>query len=77
MWSKFDNANPATHMFCREYCEIFKNIYFEEHVRTAASEKIKSQQIKACVPKNRQKYNRQKNNCTNVLNVTYLKCCND
>ena len=51
MWSKFDNANPATHMFCREYCEIFKNIYFEEHVRTAASEKIKSQQIKACVSK--------------------------
>ena len=25
-------------MFSREYCEISKNIYFEEHLRTAASE---------------------------------------
>ena len=24
-------------MFSREYCEIFKNTYFEEHLRTAAS----------------------------------------
>ena len=25
-------------MFSCEYCEIFKNTYFEEHLRTAASE---------------------------------------
>ena len=25
-------------MFSCEYCEISKNIYFEEHLRTAASE---------------------------------------
>ena len=24
-------------MFSCEYCEIFKNTYFEEHLRTAAS----------------------------------------
>ena len=24
------------HMFSREYCEIFKNTYFEKHLRTAA-----------------------------------------
>ena len=24
-------------MFSSEYCEIFKNTYFEEHLRTAAS----------------------------------------
>ena len=23
-------------MFSREYCEIFKNTYFEKHLRTAA-----------------------------------------
>ena len=38
-------------MFSSEYCEIFKNIYFEEHLQTTASEKTKSQQIKACVCK--------------------------
>ena len=38
-------------MFSSEYCEIFKNIYFEEHLRTVASEKTKSQQTKACVCK--------------------------
>ena len=26
-----------TQMFSDEYCEIFKNTYFEEHLRTAAS----------------------------------------
>ena len=51
MWSKFDNVNPATQMFSREYCEFFKNIYFQEHLRTAASEKTQSQQTKACVSK--------------------------
>ena len=25
-----------TQVFSREYCEIFKNTYFEEHLRTAA-----------------------------------------
>ena len=25
-------------MFSSDYCKIFKNIYFEEHLRTAASE---------------------------------------
>ena len=25
-------------MFSSEYCEIFKNTYFEEHLRPAASE---------------------------------------
>ena len=32
-------VNIATFlMFSCEYCEIFKNTYFEEHLRTAASE---------------------------------------
>ena len=26
-----------TQVFFREYCQIFKNTYFEKHVRTAAS----------------------------------------
>ena len=38
-------------MFSGEYCEIFKNIYFAEHLQTTASEKTKSQQIKACLQK--------------------------
>ena len=38
-------------MLSGEYCEIFKNIYFAEHLQTTASEKTKSQQIKACVCK--------------------------
>ena len=38
-------------MFSSEYCEIFKNIYFEEHLQTTASEKTKNQKIKACVCK--------------------------
>ena len=35
----------------QEYCKIFRNIYFEEHLQTTASEKTKSQQIKAWVCK--------------------------
>ena len=27
-----------TQLFFREYCEIFKNTYFEKHLRTTASE---------------------------------------
>ena len=38
-------------MFSSEYCEIFKNIYIEEHLQTTVSEKTESQQIKACVYK--------------------------
>ena len=30
------NKTPTQVFFC-EYCEIFKNIHFEEHLRTAAS----------------------------------------
>ena len=26
-----------SNMFSSEYCEIFKNTYFEQHLRTAAS----------------------------------------
>ena len=33
---KFIKKTP-TQVFSREYCEIFKNTYFEEHLRTAAS----------------------------------------
>ena len=29
--------NTSTQMFSCEYCEIFKNNYFEKHLRTAAS----------------------------------------
>ena len=38
-------------MFSSEYSETFKNIYFEEYLQTTASEKTKSQQIKARVCK--------------------------
>ena len=31
------------HLFSCEYWEIFKNTYFEEHLRTAASERIQQQ----------------------------------
>ena len=31
------------HLFSCEYWEIFKNIYFEEHLRTASSERIQQQ----------------------------------
>ena len=33
------NKTPTQVFFC-EYCEIFKNIHFEEHLRTAASERF-------------------------------------
>ena len=32
---------PAKVFFC-DYCQISKNTYFEEHLRTAASENIRS-----------------------------------
>ena len=31
-------ACKKEHLFNSEYCEIFKSAYFEEHLRTAASE---------------------------------------
>ena len=34
---KFYQKVTPTLMFSREYCETFKNIYFEEHLRTTAS----------------------------------------
>ena len=35
--SVFNKVVP-TQVFSSEYCKIFKNTYFEEHLRTAASE---------------------------------------
>ena len=31
---------PAT-LFCNEFCEVFKNTYFVEYLRTAASESVR------------------------------------
>ena len=31
-----------THVFSREYCENFKNTYFEEHLRKAATDDFKN-----------------------------------
>ena len=36
-WSLFTKKKTLTQMFFCEYCEIFMNIYFEEHLQTAAS----------------------------------------
>ena len=36
-------------MFSCEYCEIFKNAYFEEHLRTAASEEGLQGEAKHCL----------------------------
>ena len=33
-----------THMFSSEYCEIFRNIYLEKHLLTAASDFLKQLQ---------------------------------
>ena len=33
-----------TQVFFSEYCEFFKNIYFEEHLLTAASDFLEQQQ---------------------------------
>ena len=37
-------------LFSSEYCEIYKSTYFEEHLRTAASENVfmKLRKIKIC-----------------------------
>ena len=34
---KLQLFRPATQVYSCEYCEIFKNTYFEEKIRTAAS----------------------------------------
>ena len=34
----FVKKKTSTPMFSCEYCKIFKNIYYEEHLHTAASE---------------------------------------
>ena len=36
----FIEETPTQVVFC-EYCEIFKNTYFEEHLQMAASEPLK------------------------------------
>ena len=37
MLKSFFNKDTPTQLFSYEYCEIFKNIYFEEHLQMAAS----------------------------------------
>ena len=37
--------NIPVQVFSSEYCEIFKNIYFEEHLLTDASDFLKQLQI--------------------------------
>ena len=37
-WNFFKKETP-TQVFSCEICEIYKNTYFEEHLRTTASEK--------------------------------------
>ena len=37
-----------TQVFYREYCEIFKNTFFENYLRTAASKNEKSGKIATC-----------------------------
>ena len=37
----FQQKEVATQVFSCEYCKIFKKTYFEEHLRTAASERRK------------------------------------
>ena len=34
----FNKKETPTQVFTCEYCEIFKNTYFEEHLQMAASE---------------------------------------
>ena len=43
-------ASVLESLFNSEHCKIFKNTYFEEHLRTAASENVfmKLRKIKNC-----------------------------
>ena len=36
----------STQLFSCEYCEVFKNTYFEEHLRTADSGQISLQRLR-------------------------------
>ena len=39
--SNFIKKETLTQVFSREFCETFKNTYFEEHLQTAASDSVK------------------------------------
>ena len=38
--ASYRNTPVLESLFNSEYCEIFKRTYFEEHLRTAASENV-------------------------------------
>ena len=40
----YQEETPTTRMFSSEYCKIFKNTYFEEHLLKAASDFSRQQQ---------------------------------
>ena len=40
---KISKKETSTHLFSYEVCKIFKNIYFKEHLRTAASASLRKQ----------------------------------
>ena len=40
LFNKVADLKAPPQVFSCEYCEIFKNTYFEEHLRTAASDII-------------------------------------
>ena len=41
LFNKVAGLKAATQVIFCEYCEIFKNNYFEEHLQMAASEPLK------------------------------------
>ena len=62
-----------TKVFSCDYCEVFKSNYFEEHLRTAASEKIQTRfSSSACIFKYKSKRRKrtEKNKC---LSQIFLK----
>ena len=42
MATSFEKTPVLESLFNSEYCELFKNIYFEEHLHATASEKMVS-----------------------------------
>ena len=40
MTASYRKTTVLKSLFNSEYCEIFKSTYFEEHLRTAASENV-------------------------------------
>ena len=40
MWLLLTRTPVSESLFNFDYCEIFQNTYFEEHVQTAASENV-------------------------------------